>query len=106
MKISGVSYPPVGGFRYGQNSASLLPPELSRLEKSGAILETVFERISYPKKKPMGKILNLLILRASPETWEAIMKTLPPKTRGLTTKEEKRRWAEREIRHTQDKRDE
>jgi hypothetical protein len=71
-------------------------------KRAGEIIETVLERISYPKKKPMGKILSLLILKTSPETWEAIIKTLPPRTGALTMKEQERRRAEREIRQAQE----
>jgi hypothetical protein len=70
-------------------------------KRAGEILERVLGRISYGRKKPMGDILSLLIWKTSPETWEAIIKAMPPKTGTLTPKEQKRRRAEREIRDRQ-----
>jgi len=72
-------------------------------KRAGEILETMLGRISYGKKKPMGDILSPLIMKAPPETWEAIIKTFPPKSGGsLTMKDLKRMGAEREIRQTQE----
>jgi hypothetical protein len=72
-------------------------------KRAGEILEGVFDRISYGRKKPKGEILSRLILKTPPETWEAIIKTLPAKTWGsLTEKEFKRRVAERQIKATRE----
>jgi hypothetical protein len=48
----------------------------------------------------MAEILNRLVLKATPETWEAIIKSLPAKTGSLTIKEMNRRRAERQIRES------
>ena len=68
-------------------------------KRAGEILETLLGRISYGKKKPMGNILSRLIMKTPPETWDVIIKTLPGRTGApVTTKEFKRRGAERQIR--------
>ena len=60
-----------------------------RINKTaGQRLETFLSRIPWQKKKPMGIILSRLILDATPEQWEAIIKLFPPK-RGVLA--EKRR---------------
>ena len=68
-------------------------------KKAGERLEEVLGRISYGKKRPMAKILSRLILKASDETWQEILKQFPAKPWAeLTEKEQKRRMVERKIR--------
>jgi hypothetical protein len=71
-----------------------------RLSKgAGERIEELLGRISYGKKRPMAKILNLLIQKTSDQTWQEILKKFPPKPWAeLTMKEQKRRIAERQIR--------
>jgi hypothetical protein len=65
---------------------------------AGETIEEMLGRISYGRKKPMGKILSLLIRKTSDETWQEILKKFSPKPWAeLTKKEEKRRIAERQM---------
>src|ERR1700751_4104350 len=71
--------------------------------KAGKILDVLHERIPYGRKRPMAKILSFLIENASPETWQEIIRTFPRKSGPpSTTKEFKRRGAERQIRESQE----
>jgi hypothetical protein len=50
------------------------------------------------KKKPVGELLTLLILKTPPETWDALLELLPQKEGwALTAREQKRRQAQRQI---------
>ena len=78
------------------------------------MLERLLERIAYRNgKKPMGKILSRLILSATAEQWEAVLKPLLKQNwQDLTLEEQKRllakeallsdrekvrRWAEEQL---------
>ena len=67
-------------------------------KRAGERLEELLGRISYGKKKPMGKLLSRLVLKASEETWQEILKEFPPKPWAeLTKKEQERRIVERQV---------
>jgi hypothetical protein len=68
-------------------------------KRAGQILNEALDRTAASwKKKPVGKMLTLLIMKTPPETWEAVLKLLPQKEGwALTVREQKRRQAQRQI---------
>src|SRR6266404_5125032 len=70
-----------------------------RINKSaGRLLINALSRIEWPgKKPPTGKLLSLLIMKTQPETWESVLKHFP-KGKVFTSREQRRRRAERLVR--------
>lgn len=68
-------------------------------KRAGQILNEALDRTTTSwKKKPVGKMLTLLIMKTPPETWEAVLKLLPQKEGwALTAREQKRRRAQGQI---------
>jgi hypothetical protein len=70
-----------------------------RIDREAAeILYEVLNRVGGGKRKPIGRLISLLILKTEPETWQKIIKRLPPKPFWqMTSREQARVSAERKI---------